>query len=494
MKKNTCTRDQAVEYIYGMMSSQEEKVYKKHVRDCVQCNGFVNEVGLVKKTALYRKKIKDSVPSFDLVLKQYESSVEKSTLASLKIIFDEFILIMRRPAMRYAVTFGLCVIAFAGGVFLMSRKGNTASGEKLAVNTVDRTKHADVSKQKTASVSETAAAAVKEKPAIVRSKKTAVFSGKNAAQRDWEFATSGPLREEPVVKNDVLYYGSDDTKVYAIDSKSGKLLWEVGTGGRIISQPVLIEHDLYVMSGDKKLYKLDSISGRIIWKREFELSATSKLLFIKENLYLANDKGAVAALDINGKMKWQTDTGLHIFSRLYGDDDSIYFGSYEGNVAALDAHTGEKKWNYETGSHFLYSSPAEINGKIVIGDTDGVVHGLDKTTGASLWAFKSEGQINTDPKIHNNNIYFASDKLYCLSENGEALWTYTTQASVDINIQIHGAVLTMIDKNNNIYWISTDNGLCMKKINPGRSILSFICADDRLYAGDQDGVIRVIDN
>ena len=64
----------------------------------------------------------------------------------------------------------------------------------------------------------------------------------------------------------VVFCGSDDSFVYAIDSASGALKWKLKTGGAVDSSPAVYGSILYVGSNDKKLYAVDVVTGKKRWE------------------------------------------------------------------------------------------------------------------------------------------------------------------------------------------------------------------------------------
>jgi eukaryotic-like serine/threonine-protein kinase len=52
----------------------------------------------------------------------------------------------------------------------------------------------------------------------------------------------------------VVYVGSGDTNVYALNARTGARLWSYATGSQVISSPVVANGMVYVGSGDGKLY------------------------------------------------------------------------------------------------------------------------------------------------------------------------------------------------------------------------------------------------
>src|SRR4051794_15263930 len=54
----------------------------------------------------------------------------------------------------------------------------------------------------------------------------------------FSFQTGGPIRGTPIVYDGVVYVGSGDGFLYAIDATTGGLRWRRATGGAVVSTPV----------------------------------------------------------------------------------------------------------------------------------------------------------------------------------------------------------------------------------------------------------------
>jgi outer membrane protein assembly factor BamB len=70
----------------------------------------------------------------------------------------------------------------------------------------------------------------------------------------WTFPTNGDVVSSPAVAGGVVYVGSEDGHLYAIDRTTGALLWDYVTGGEITSSPAVANGLLYIGSMDGKLY------------------------------------------------------------------------------------------------------------------------------------------------------------------------------------------------------------------------------------------------
>jgi len=64
----------------------------------------------------------------------------------------------------------------------------------------------------------------------------------------------------------VVYVGSDDGGIYALDAATGKVLWKTNTGGPVKSSPEVADGVVYVGSDDGGVYALDAATGLVLLK------------------------------------------------------------------------------------------------------------------------------------------------------------------------------------------------------------------------------------
>ena len=65
--------------------------------------------------------------------------------------------------------------------------------------------------------------------------------------------------------NQVVYIGSHDYKLYALNIINGGVKWSFASKGLIKSSPVAYNGDIYVGSYDKYLYAVDTGTGTQKW-------------------------------------------------------------------------------------------------------------------------------------------------------------------------------------------------------------------------------------
>src|SRR5215831_12805386 len=57
----------------------------------------------------------------------------------------------------------------------------------------------------------------------------------------WTYTTGDAIESSPVIAGGVVYTGSRDHRIYAIEARTGKLLWSYTTGGAIYSTPAFAD-------------------------------------------------------------------------------------------------------------------------------------------------------------------------------------------------------------------------------------------------------------
>ena len=82
----------------------------------------------------------------------------------------------------------------------------------------------------------------------------------------WQFHTNGQVLSSPAVADGILYIGSSDHFLYALDAATGNLKWKFKTDGRITSSPAVSAGFVYFGSFDSNFYAVDAINGQLKWK------------------------------------------------------------------------------------------------------------------------------------------------------------------------------------------------------------------------------------
>jgi eukaryotic-like serine/threonine-protein kinase len=262
----------------------------------------------------------------------------------------------------------------------------------------------------------------------------------------WKFHTHGYVNSSPAVANGIVYVGSADGSLYALDEGSGTLRWRFRTGSRVVSSPAVSDGYVYFESYDGNFYAVDAGTGKLKWKfktggeRRFEGTNLHGLLPAAETMPDPFD------VYLSSPAVWH---------------DAVYFGSSDGRVYALNAKSGARIWSFKTGD-VVHASPTIADGNLFIGSWDSYFYALDAANGKEKWRFKT----GVDPAIHNQEgiassaavldgiIYFGcrDSHLYALDEqSGDKKWAVNTHGSWVISSPAVRA--------GHVYFATSDSGL-----------------------------------
>ena len=89
--------------------------------------------------------------------------------------------------------------------------------------------------------------------------------GINTPRKYWIDSTNSQVWSSPIVYNQVVYIGGHDYKLYAINLLDGKFKWQFHSTGLIKSSPVAYGSNIYIGSYDKNLYAVDTAHGTVKW-------------------------------------------------------------------------------------------------------------------------------------------------------------------------------------------------------------------------------------
>jgi outer membrane protein assembly factor BamB len=73
-------------------------------------------------------------------------------------------------------------------------------------------------------------------------------------EEKWRFTTGDWVESSPAVASGIVYVGSGDKNLYAIDAVTGEEKWRFATGDQVDSSPAVANGIVYVGSRDKNLY------------------------------------------------------------------------------------------------------------------------------------------------------------------------------------------------------------------------------------------------
>lgn len=265
----------------------------------------------------------------------------------------------------------------------------------------------------------------------------------------WKFKTGGEIRSTVSLSDGKLFLYSGDATLYAIDKLSGRELWSFKTKGGILgdrrydfadyyqSSPVVHNGRLFFGGGDSRVYALDILSGRMIWSfKSAGIVHTTPALY-KDRIFVGSFDGNVYALkQENGDLIWKFKTVGH---RYFPDGEVqgapvqsnglVYVGARDYNLYAIDALDGYSHWNKSFPFGWAMALTPRDSVLYVGTSDDRMLVALDGRSGAELW--RTDVKFNIfGPCAYSSSMAYVGTlmgKLFGIDlKNGKIKWEYTT--------------------------------------------------------------------
>lgn len=307
----------------------------------------------------------------------------------------------------------------------------------------------------------------------------------------WKFKAGESDISAPVIDNGILFIGSDNNKLYAIDANTGKLKWSYSTFGKVYT-PTAKNRMVFAASFDNYIYALD-FNGNLKWQYNTGSSISSPPIVYNNKLYGGFDRHIYSIYINNGSLNKKYRTDDIIESTPSVGQGVIYVGSNDNFIYAFDAENMNLKWKYPARSG-ISSSPSVIKGRVIIGSKDSSVYALDAGNGALKWSKKTNGPVISSPAVFENSVYIGSNDnmLYSINiDNGDMIWKFNANDVVESTPIVTDNMIYIGSMDGTVYALS-HNGELMDKYSIESGIRSMALSDDILFAVSVDGYIYAL--
>jgi outer membrane protein assembly factor BamB/tRNA A-37 threonylcarbamoyl transferase component Bud32 len=152
----------------------------------------------------------------------------------------------------------------------------------------------------------------------------------------WRFKAKRALTSSPIYTDGIIYIGSVDTLLYALDAKSGYIIWRFRMAKATISTPFITDNYIFTGSVDSHIYCVDLHSAKEIWNFATDNQVTSSPITYQDSVYCGSVDGAMYCLEFRtGRLRWKFQTGGPITGTPVIADDVLYFGSNDHKIYAI---------------------------------------------------------------------------------------------------------------------------------------------------------------
>jgi eukaryotic-like serine/threonine-protein kinase len=347
----------------------------------------------------------------------------------------------------------------------------------------------------------------------------------------WKYQTGSRVASSPAVAAGRVYFGSYDGNFYCLDAASGQLLWKFTTQGErrfaarhlhgaepaaelmpdpfdvYLSSPVVDAELVYFGSGDGNVYALEAATGRMRWSFHTGNVVHASPALANGLLYVGSWDSYFYALDAaSGAARWRFKTGedpaisnqVGIQSSAVVAGNTVYFGCRDSNLYALDATSGERRWAFDNKGSWVIGSPTVRDGRVYFATSDSaLVRVLDAASGTPLFSLSfNHWPMFSSPALAGHYLYIGSHmgKLLAIDlEKRASAWEFVTDGA-----RANAAALTKPDG-------SPDYGAAFpdffydnlvigtaRMMSVGAVLSSPVIDADTIYFGSMDGNLYAI--
>ena len=326
----------------------------------------------------------------------------------------------------------------------------------------------------------------------------------------WQYKT-GALDEmvvvSPTVVEGVVYAGSDENSVYALDADTGNPLWSFEAESDL-SLPPLVSGGVVFAEDRTNLYALDAATGTELWRSEVIYSSVSG-----ETAYLGTE--TADALEVSaiggrtGKQTWATraprSSPIPLFFPLTAAGANVYI-SDDLQVHALDSTTGKLVWSLDAGE-VVQAPPTASNGAVFLRSYT-TAYALDESTGEQLWSYEVDSAGTDSPAVVMDGVWYLNDPALRAFDaaTGQLLWSFaadkakagrgetnTRPLAVAEGVVFVQTLFTYEPGRHALHALDTVTGDEVWSLGADWDVSSIMVVDGVLYAHSLSGYLHTLD-
>lgn len=338
----------------------------------------------------------------------------------------------------------------------------------------------------------------------------------------WRVVTEGDVISSPVVAGGVVYVGSGDGSLRALDRRTGATRWSFDAGSPVTSSPAVAAGLVFFGTRDGRFHAVDVATGSRRWAFATGPDApwpwghesgdvyTSSPAYAEGALVFGAGDGNVYALDAaSGRERWRARTGGRVRSSPAVANGAVFVGSADGRVYSFDLATGAERWRFDTEGTRLesgkfgfdrrtvQSSPAVAAGTVFVGARDGLLYAIDAATGRERWRLDHEiSWVNTSPAVSEGVVYAGSSDAQFVqavdAATGRERWRARTGVTWS-SPAVAGSMLFSGDGSGRVNAIERATGVVRWSFRAGSGVFASPLPDDSLvHFGSTDGAIYAL--
>lgn len=338
----------------------------------------------------------------------------------------------------------------------------------------------------------------------------------------WTFPAGDAIQSSPVVSGGIVYFGSRDSKFYAVDAATGTGVWEFQAGSWVDSSPVVAGGTVYFGSNDGYFYALDAATGQLIWSFETPYPIKSQPAMADGIVFFGGGDSILYALDAaTGKKLWQYEADGRIETAPVVNNGIVYFTA-SSSLYALNARSGHQRLDFQAYNP-VSSSPAVSGTTVYFGNASGILYAVDgnarnwlgehtlkpywmnfylwgiapepKPQSGSIWGIKLGKVISSGPAAANGMLYVGVDNSITAIDTNtqETVWSLETGDQIKSSPTVAGNTVYAGSNDGLFYAVEAGSGQLLWSVPTGGPVASSAAiAGGTLYFTSHDGTLYAV--
>ena len=238
---------------------------------------------------------------------------------------------------------------------------------------------------------------------------------------EWHFEAEAEISSSPNFYKGNVLFGSQDSKLYLLNSKTGEQIFAHETPDQIRCSITVAEDRAFVAGCDGYFHIVDFTTGKEAGKVDIKSPTQSTPAMLGDHVYFGTEQDAFMALN------WKTAEGIWTFSDKEGQasvrgcaavtEGHVVFGARNTQVYSVHPKTGKQNWTTVLDAK-VDSSPVIVGDRVFVGSTDGRFYALSLEKGEKIWEKQFKGSLIGSPAVAFGKLVIATDRgvVYCLGK------------------------------------------------------------------------------
>ena len=245
-----------------------------------------------------------------------------------------------------------------------------------------------------------------------------IFGVDSSGAKIWEFESGAEINSSANFFHGNALIGSQDSNLYALNAKTGKVAWKLETADQIRCSATIAGDRCFLAGCDEFLHVVGLAEGKEVGTVRIGSPTGCTPAVLGGNIFFGNERGEFFSVDPQSlKINWQyaDPAGVtSIRSSAAVTESHVVYGARNRKVVSLNPDDGIMQWETRLKGK-IDSSPVIAGDRVYVGSSDGRLYILNLADGKEIWQTQLDGAIIGSPAIAFGHLIVATERgvVYC---------------------------------------------------------------------------------